>query len=157
VEGIARLENPRFRDVRHTLSIIRSGGEPPFDRRSLQHLVDFLDNADSNEAALTELHFHGTDLVSDPSPDAGLNVLKAFFGRNDTTVTKVKFWECSFSSRDDASHLLTAFHTNRIVTDLTIRRFRNIDRDGAAFGTCLSNLMQNMPQLQRLKCDGSVE
>jgi Leucine Rich repeat len=118
------------------------------DRRSLQHLVDFMDNSDSREVAITELWFFCVRL-SEPS-DGGLDVLRTFFSRSDTTLTKVCLYYCNFGSAQDASQLLAAFETNRTVTDLTIHQIGNLQ--GVMLGDCLSSLLQNMPQLQRLAC-----
>jgi Ran GTPase-activating protein (RanGAP) involved in mRNA processing and transport len=49
--------------------------------------------------------------------------------------------------------LLAAFQTKRTVTDLTIYRIRNLE--DVVLGSCLSALLQNMPQLQRLDCYGN--
>jgi Leucine Rich repeat len=99
---------------------------------------------------ITKLNLYDVKLVSDPSPDGGLNVLKDFFGRSDTTLTNVTLvYCCNFGSQEDASQLLAAFHTNRTVTDLTIRQIQNLE-GGAVLGNSLSGLMQNMSQLQRL-------
>jgi hypothetical protein len=46
--------------------------------------------------------------------------------------------------------MLAAFHANSAVMDLTLVNIVNL-RD-AALGICLSGLMQNMPQLQKLGC-----
>jgi hypothetical protein len=139
VKGLAWVKDPRFRHVRHTLRIDGYGG-PPIERQSLQHLIDFLDNVESHEVAITELYFSDIELVSDPSPDGGLDVLKDFFGRSDTTVTKVALYWCKFGSTQDASQLLAAFHTNRIITDLAISHgVPNLE--GAALGNSISGLM----------------
>jgi hypothetical protein len=56
--GIARLSDLRFRKERHKLRINCYYSVVPqthIDRRSLQHLVDFLDNVDSHEVVITEL------------------------------------------------------------------------------------------------------
>jgi Leucine Rich repeat len=143
--------------------------KPPVDRQSLQHLIDFLDNNNNNRAdgeheddspeggaivTITELKLHNIRLV-EPS-DGGLNVLKDFFSRSNTTplLTKVTLEWCSFGSQDDASQLLAAFHTNRTVTDLRFHRNHNIE-GGAALGNALSALLQNTSQLQRLNCERS--
>jgi hypothetical protein len=127
--------------------------DPPVDRQSLQHLVDFLDNVDSHKfVVIAELHLYHVLLFSDPS-DVGLNVLTDFIGRSDTTLTRVVLWRCNFGSQEDASKLLPAFHTNRTITDLTIHQIRNLE--GTAMGNSLSSLLQNMLQLQRLDCVGN--
>jgi hypothetical protein len=90
------------------------------------------------------------DLIYDPSPDGGVNVLRDFFARSDTTLTKVTFSDCAFR-HPDALQLLAAFHTNRTVTDITIHEMKKL-QGGAALGNALAGLTQNMPQLQRLDC-----
>jgi hypothetical protein len=111
-EGIARLTDPRHRDKRHKVGISASR----LDRRSLEHLVNFLDDIDSHEVVITELELFCVHL-SEPS-DGGLDVLRAFFSRSDTTMlTKVTLWDCNFGNQEDASQLLAAFETNRTVTD----------------------------------------
>jgi hypothetical protein len=101
--------------------------------RSLQHLVDFVDNIDSShEVVITELKLYQVTLISDPS-DGGLNVLREFFSRSHTgtALTKVTLLYCDFGINQlDAEQLLAAFHTSRTVTDLSIRRIRKLE--GAA-------------------------
>jgi Leucine Rich repeat len=92
------------------------------------------------------------DLSPHPS-DGSLNVLRDFFARSDTTLTKVTLHQCNFGSQQDAEQLLAAFHTNRTVVDLSIR-FRVANLQGAALGNFVSAILQNMPQLQRLSCHG---
>jgi hypothetical protein len=70
----------------------------PVDRRSLQHLVDFFLNShrgcDAHEAAAaaaaaavtTELVLFEIRLVSRPTADGGMHVLRDFFARSDTTT-----------------------------------------------------------------------
>ena len=74
--GIARLDDPRYRDERLKLRVNGYCNVKHIDRRSLQHLVDFFDNRrDSQLAAITELTLDFIILVSDPSPDGGWSVL----------------------------------------------------------------------------------
>jgi hypothetical protein len=138
------------------------------DRRSLQHLVDFVDNNNNNgrssssivleggvvdrheeeeeEVAIEQLVLNGLRL-SHPH-DGGLNVLTNFFARSDTKLTEVSLYCCHFGTTQDASRVLASFQTNRTVTDLTIKDIANLK--GGALGTSLCGLVQNMPQLQRL-------
>jgi hypothetical protein len=159
VDGLAHLADPRYRENRHSLYVDGFGvwyRKPPIDRRSLQHLVDFLDNhVDSHaDVVITDLILDNVTLVSGPSPDGGLNVLKDFFTRSDISLTKVTLRRCDFGTTEDAVELLAAFHTNRTITDLGINcGVANLE--GSAFGNSLSGLMQNMPQLQRLNCYGN--
>jgi hypothetical protein len=93
LNGIACLEDPRFRKERHKLIVRRSYVPawcylPPIDQQSLQHLVAFLENGDSHEVIITELELNNVDLVFDPSPDGGLNVLRDLFARSDATLKK---------------------------------------------------------------------
>jgi hypothetical protein len=152
VGGIASLADPRWREQRHKLFI--DGDSKPVDRRSLQHLVDFLDGRrDSHHEdiiAITELYLNGVGLLW-PS-DGGLNVLRTFFARSDTTLTKVTLGCFIFGEPEEASQLLAAFHTSRTVVDLTIDHTRPMYLEGATLGTCISSLLQNMPQLKRLDC-----
>jgi hypothetical protein len=71
-----------------------------------------------------------------------LNVLIGFFARSDTAttfLTKVTLHYCDFGSEEDTSRLLTTFHANRTVTDLTIRGIDNLE--GTALGNSLSGLL----------------
>jgi hypothetical protein len=78
-----------------------------------------------------------------------LNVLRGLFANN-TTMTKVTLEYCDFGNEEEsASQLLSAFQTNRTVTDLTVNSLRNLS--GAVCGNCISGLLLNMPQLQRLQ------
>jgi Leucine Rich repeat len=190
VEGIERLAEERPRHgkatTRHVLYIngnrYADSSKPScLDRRSLQHLVDFiLDNSHhhhhhhhhraGNAAAaqdeeeeeeeeeeviiVTELELANVRLVSDPSPDGGVNVLKDFFARaSDTTVTKIKFWSCDFGSVEDTLQLLAGLHSNRTVTDLEIR-FGLVHLDGIALGKALAGCLSNMAQLHRFSFHG---
>jgi Leucine Rich repeat len=149
--GIARLDDPRYRDERHKLRVNGYCNGKHIDRRSLQHLVDFLDNRrDSQFAAITELTLDLIILGSDPSPDGGWSVLRDFFGRRDAaTLTKVTLDGCDFGTTENASQLFAAFHTNRTVTDINIY-YGVANLSGAALGNCVYGLLQNMPQLQSL-------
>jgi Ran GTPase-activating protein (RanGAP) involved in mRNA processing and transport len=152
VSGIARLADPRWREQRHKLFI--DGDPAPMDRRSLQHLVDFLDGRrDSHHEdiiAITELELAGIRLI-EPS-DGGVNVLEDFFARSDTTLTKLVLRDCNFGTTEDALQVLAAIHTNGTVIDLTISGIQHLEGRGAALGACLSGVLQNMPQLHRLDC-----
>jgi Leucine Rich repeat len=183
LNGIAPLEDPRYRQkyLRFKCKCLRVDGRvngfsakpPPMNRHSLQHLVDFADNYNNNNTnngnrsgragggedfiKITELELCDVVLVSDPSPDGGLNVLTDFFAKSDTALTKVRLEHCDFGSEQEASQLIGAFRTNRTVTDLTIRSIRNLG-GGAALGNSLSSLMETMLQLQTLDvdCSGAV-
>jgi hypothetical protein len=114
----------------------------------LQHLVDILDNSDAHEheAIITYLCLESIYLSLEPS-DGGLEVLRTFFARGDTTLTRVILLRCKFGSQDDASRLLAACQSNRTITDMTIYHINNLRGD--VLGNSLSSLMQDMPQLQR--------
>jgi hypothetical protein len=132
---------------------MENGDRDGIDRHSWQHVVDFLDNVDgSHEVFITEMVLHYCRLVSNPS-DGGWEVLRTFFARSDTILTKVTLDYCDFGTlENDFLELLAAFQTNRTVSDLTINGTHNLR--GAVLGACFSGLMQNMPQLQRLECSG---
>jgi hypothetical protein len=102
--------------------------KPRIDRRSLEHLVDFLDNGDSHK--VTELVIADFCLLQ--PFDGGLEILRSFFARSDTTLTKVRLYCCTFGSAQEASQLLAAFQTNTTVTDLAIHTIVNLQ--GAALG-----------------------
>jgi hypothetical protein len=125
LEGIAWLADPRYpRQERHKL-VVYGYDEPPVDRHSLQHLVDFLNNVDSHtEVARTELKLVHVQLVSDPS-GGGLNVLRDFFARSDTRLTEITLKSSSLCSREDVSGLFAAVHANRTVTDMKIDRIES--------------------------------
>jgi hypothetical protein len=109
------------------------------NRHSWQHVVDFVDNVDgSHEVFLTELVLDYCRQVSNPS-DGGLEVLRSFFARSDTTLTKVALWHCDFGQAEDALEL-AAIQTNTTVSDLTTHRTDNLR--GAALGACFSGLKQ---------------
>jgi hypothetical protein len=88
--SIARISDPRFREVRHMLWVGGSNQTPFLDRRSLQHVVHYL----AERPKVTELELHCIQL-SYPS-DGGLQVLRTFFSRSDTTLTKVTLNHCTF-------------------------------------------------------------
>jgi hypothetical protein len=149
VDGTARHEDSWYRWERHDL-VINGQDKPPIGRSSLEHLVDFIDSGvDSHEVTASELLLYQVRLISDPSHDGGLNVLREFFARSDTMLTKVALQWCRFGSQEDTSRLLAAFQTNRIVSDLNIE-IRTMEGD--ALEACLAGLLRNMPQLQRLSC-----
>jgi Leucine Rich repeat len=166
IAGISRLADPLYREERHKMFVYRYGlYNNEVDRRSVQHLVGFLDaqprarddddddannNDDDDEpVVITELELQNVRILSEPS-DGGLDVLRDFFSRSDTSLTKVTMDRCDFGSAQETSRLLAAFHSNRTVTDLTIKRLGNLS--DAPLGYSLADLMQNMPQLQRLEC-----
>jgi Leucine Rich repeat len=157
LDGIARLADPRYRKDRNKLIVcyysFKRDGRPPVDRQSLQHLVDFLDSHQREDAQtvviITELELDRVRL-SEPS-DGGLQVLCTLFARCDTTLTKIALYGCYFGSREDVARLLAALATNRTLTDLTIRDMNNLPRR-VALGNFLSTLMQRTPPLQRLDC-----
>jgi hypothetical protein len=121
------------------------------DRHSLQYLVNFLENHHRHEeVVISELKLHLIKLISDPSPDGGLDVLRNFFARSNMTLTKIIFDHCRFGEEAVALQFLSALYTNQTVTDLSIQIIKTLQ--GAALGNALSGLMQNMPQLQRLEC-----
>jgi Leucine Rich repeat len=135
----------------------------PIDRRSWQHLVDFLDNyhshhrdidahEDEEQAVISTLFFELFQLESSDHShsDGGVEVLQSLFARSDTTLTKVTIRFCNFGSQEEATRLLAAFHANRTVIDLTIDGIMHLE--GTALGNSLSGLMQNMTQLHRLEC-----
>jgi hypothetical protein len=133
LDAIARLrveDHPQYReDSRHKLivnGLLRSNGHtlPRVDRRSLQHMVDFLDESDddSREVVITELELHCVRLKS-----SSLSVLRKLFARSDTRLKKVTLDFCEFVNGDNeddirsstnqdkrALQLLSAFQTNRI-------------------------------------------
>jgi Leucine Rich repeat len=89
-------------------------------------------------------------------PDGGLDILRDFFARSDTTLTKVTLIEGRmFGPAEETSQILAAFHTNRTVTDLTLKGIDNLW--GAALGNSFSGILQNMPQLQRLDCFADLQ
>lgn len=150
--GIALFAGPcRHRDQkRHKLVIYGYGAA--VDRRSLQHLVDFLLDGNSPHV-VTELEFNNVYL-SYPS-DGGFEVLRDFFARSNTTLTSVIFHGYSiFGNVQEASQLFAAFRTNRTVTGLTISYIRDLSR--VSLGVCLSGLLQNNTTLRRLECPGSL-
>jgi hypothetical protein len=128
--------------------------DPRIDRRSWEHLIHVLEREQSSRGKKQPVKHHlklkNVKLPGNwnyPS-DGSLDVLRSFFARSDTTVTRVTLWECDFGTAQEASLLLAAFRTNRTVTDLCIK---GIDKlRGAAFGNSLSGLLQNMSQLERL-------
>jgi hypothetical protein len=127
----------------------------PVDRASWEHLVSFLDNhriGPQGVSTITEFLLEGIQLPE--RSDGGLDVLRRFFARSDTTLTKVTLWDCNFGNTEEASQLLEAFHTNRTVTDFTIAGIKNLE--GIAVGTSLCGLLQNMPQLHRLRYSSSL-
>jgi hypothetical protein len=78
--------------------------------KSLKHLVDFVDNvADHHEVVMTELNLDYVKIISDPS-DGGVDVLRGFFARNDTTLTKVTL-PCRFALGSTATTTTTAAAT----------------------------------------------
>jgi hypothetical protein len=122
LHGIARLSDPnRSEDDKHLLYIIGDGDGDGIDRHSWQHVVDFLDNVDgSHEVIITDLALDYCRLVSNPS-DGGWEVLRTFFSRSDTKLTKVRLEGCDVGTAEETLQLLAAFQSNRTVTDLTIR------------------------------------
>jgi Ran GTPase-activating protein (RanGAP) involved in mRNA processing and transport len=164
LDGIARLANPIHRRQRHMLIVTGHN----LDRRSLQHLVDFLEKNknnnnnnnngqngdDSHEEAIVITELPLLDIALSEPSDGGLIVLRDFFSRSDTALTKVTLSWSYFGTAEEASHLIAAFQTNRTVTDLTIRQISNLR--GSALGNCLSGVLQHMPQLERLCCSWSA-
>ena len=57
-------------------------------------------------------------------------------------------FECDFGQQEQATQLVAAFHTNRIVVDVAI----SANLHGVALGNSLNGLLQHMPQLQLLSC-----
>jgi hypothetical protein len=100
---------------------------------------------------ITEITVEYVHLLS----DGAVNVLRDYFARSYTTLTKVTLADhCSSSTTEETSQLLAAFETNRTVSNLTIRRICSLQ--GGALGACLCGLSQNMPQLLRLECSYSI-
>jgi hypothetical protein len=150
--AVCKLQSHHMK--RHGLYV--EGHYDPMDRCSLQYLDDFLKNHHCcyhEEVMIMELKLLVIKLISVPSPDGRLDVLRNFFARTNTMLTKIIFDHCRFGEEEDASQLLSAIHTNRTITDISIHIINNLQ--GAALGNMLSGLMQNMPQLQRLECCGS--
>jgi hypothetical protein len=116
-------------------------------RKSSQHV----NNA---HKVVTALELLDASFVSYPSPDGGLDALRHFFSRSDTTLTRVTLVCCDFWNKQEATLLLAAFHTNRTVTHVTIDDIANLE--GGALGASLCGLVQNMPQLQRFDCRDCV-
>jgi hypothetical protein len=155
-DAIARLEDPLHAHERHILktgTLRRPGLLYPYTCQNLEDLVDLLDNhvASSPQAIISQLELDGVVLVGAfrgfTLPDGGLEVLKRFFARSDTTLTCVSFDGCAFGGRNDHLQILEAFYQNRTVSELRINDFslREGDLENVASG-----VMQNMPQLQRL-------
>jgi hypothetical protein len=120
------------------------------DRRSLQYLVNFLENHHRHEqVVITELKLHLIKLISDPSPDGRLDVLRNFFARSDTMLTKIIFDCCRFGEEQVALQFLSALYMNQTIMVLSIQIINTLQ--GAMLGNTLSGLMQNIPQLQRLE------
>jgi hypothetical protein len=93
--GSARFDNLRHRDESHKLVVYHLNGFPPIDRRSLQHLFDFLDSQlDSHDVAvaMTELDLYHVGLVY--PADGGLDVLRSFFSRSDSNLAEVTLYFC---------------------------------------------------------------
>jgi hypothetical protein len=63
VDCIARLEDARYREERHRL-VVNGGHKQTINRQSLQHLVDFLDNPDSHEVAITDVVLANVGFIS---------------------------------------------------------------------------------------------
>jgi hypothetical protein len=144
-EGVEQQDEDLLHQHRLSLTYASS-----VNRQSVQYFVDFLSREEEPTArhVVTELELSDFSLLQ-PS-DGGMNVLCDFLA-NQMTLTTVKITHrCNFGTTEEASRLLAAFQTNRTVTDLTIYSICN--REGsAALGTCLSALLQNMPQLHRLE------
>jgi hypothetical protein len=108
LRAIARLEDPHHSGEKHRLLVSGRRGtdsrpgwhRPAVDLQSLEYLVRFLDsnNADGSlpdSVAITELELYYADVVSDRDPSDGcLNVLKDFFSRSNTSLTKVTLHPC---------------------------------------------------------------
>jgi hypothetical protein len=137
----------------HCLTIIGYGYEETVDRNSLQYLVDFLDNRNSNEdsppVAVTNLFLSGIYLLA-PS-DGGLNVLRRYLAGNDMTLTKISFNHCIFGDLHEYSQLLQALHTNRTITIIQIEGWGRGQLKSNNLGTAVGGLMINMPQLQEVE------
>jgi Leucine Rich repeat len=147
LNGIARLTALPYYHKRRLSLLVCGYREPVFDRPSLEYLVNFLDHRDDDSLEVTGIMLQYVHCLKS---DGGLNVLSDFFARSDTRLTNATLWECDFGSREDVAQLLSPFYTNKTITGLTIHQITNLE--GVALGTCLSNLMQNMPQLQCLIC-----
>jgi hypothetical protein len=158
IDGSAYEERPAPRhcydDTRIHVSKL-----PPMNRRSLQYLVDFLSifqrrrrrredeseehrpSDDDEPVVITHLVLYALNLTRHPNDGSGgLDVLRTFFARSDstTTLTKVTLWHCDFGTVDEALQLLASFQTNPTVVDLEIVGLMP-HLDNAALGACLSN------------------
>jgi hypothetical protein len=90
--------------------------------------LTFIDNHvdySHHEVVITALRFCQFKLVSDPTPDGGLNVLKDVFGRRDTTLTKVILEYCNFGTTEDASKLFSSSSYKPNRTRHGLGHFRN--------------------------------
>jgi hypothetical protein len=136
----------------------------PVDQPSFLHLFEFLDSPqrdataaaaaaaddddDDEQLVVTDLELEFVEL-SEP-PDGGLNSMRTFFSRSDTTLTRVSLWACNVGGEGEVKQLLSVFHTNRTVVELQISHTNNVR--GVALGACLSDLLLTMKQLQTLNC-----
>jgi hypothetical protein len=122
------------------------------NRQSVQYLVDFFlqqseEDSSSQHEAVSQLNLEYFSLVQ-PS-DGGIDVLRDLFSNQRTTLlTRIKLYHYNFGSEEDTSRVIGACRTNGSVTDLHMNTVRNLR--GATLGNCLSGLLQNMLQLQRL-------
>jgi hypothetical protein len=78
-----------------------------------------------------------------------LQVLRSFFARSDTPLSKVTIYGCNFGTTEQASQLLAAFETNGTVNDMKIGAISNLEC-GVSLGRCVCRLLQHMPQLHEL-------
>jgi hypothetical protein len=122
-------------------------GAEDVTRQSVHYLVDFLS---SGAHQATELVLSRSSLVF--PCDGGLIVLCNFFANIQTaTLTKVIFGRnCNVGGLEESALLLTAFHRNHSVSDLTIGGIRRLE--GAVLGNCISVLLENNTTLQRHVC-----
>jgi hypothetical protein len=117
----------------------------------VQYLADFLRRG-ADEHHTTHHHFHHHPVITElklncfslvKPTDGGLNVLCDLLANN-TTLTTLKLTHCSFCMGGEAFRLIAALHSNRSITNLVIY-------PEVADGNFICDVLQNMPQLQRLQ------
>jgi Leucine Rich repeat len=177
LNGIAHcLENRRrLCDQRHKLHVVGVKKHARVvARRSLEFLVDFMDNGSGSssqqhdvtslELGTIRLSSSSNNSSSNPLPagagaaddDGGLEVLRSLFARSDTSLTRVRLFDCDFGTAQEALHLVSAFESNRTISDLTFSGIVNLEGT-AALGNALCGLLQQQnASLQRLKYRGSM-
>jgi hypothetical protein len=93
------------------------GAADNVDRQSVQYLADFL-SGDAHK--VTELVLCFFSLLQ-PS-DVALNVLCDLFANGNSTITSVELLAMNFGTAEEASQLIAAVQSNRLITDLSIGR-----------------------------------